>query len=438
MNLEAAPIVGEGWAQRATLTLSIILGIFISCVSFVAISKLYVVYQIEYDPAALSTAVIAVAIFAPVFLLFLFADFSFGYFVGFYFAIVAAGYLWFSFFSLRSYDVETARISIVASTVVFLLPALFISSALPRAGGLSVVLFDRLLLGIFLLGVAAFVLGAAYSFKFVTPDQASNMRTGALPPIVKYIVGITSSSLLPFLFACLVSRKAFWQAGAVLMLMLCFYPVEVSKTTFFAPFWLVMMAVLSRALGARIAVVLSLLLPTFVGVLLFWLIDGNGLLSRMASIYFLNVNFRMGAVPSLAIDLYNEFFSKHELTHFCQIGILKRFFDCPYQQQLSVVMFNYFPAGGAYNASLFATEGIASVGWLYAPVAAFLCGLVIALGNRASAGLPPSLVLVSGAVLTQILLNVPLSTVLLSHGAAFLFLLWYMTPREGLQQPVKG
>ena len=42
---------------------------------------------------------------------------------------------------------------------------------------------------------------------------------------------------------------------------------------------------------------------------------------------------------------------------------------------------------------------------------------VIALGNRVSAGLPAGFILVSGAVLVQILLNVPLTITLLSHGA---------------------
>jgi hypothetical protein len=84
---------------------------------------------------------------------------------------------------------------------------------------------------------------------------------------------------------------------------------------------------------------------------------------------------------------------------------------------------------GNFNASLFATEGTASVGPLFAPVAAFACGLVIGLANRLSAGLPPSFILASGAILAQIMLNVPLTTVLVTHGGALLFLLWYITPR---------
>ena len=142
----------------------------------------------------------------------------------------------------------------------------------------------------------------------------------------------------------------------------------------------------------------------------------------------------MIAIPSIAMDVYNDFFSKHELTYFCQIWILKPFIGCPYQDPLSIVMLNNYPFGGNFNASLFATEGVASVGLLFAPVSAFACGLVVALGNRLSAGLPPSFVLVSGAILAQILLNVPLSTVLLSHGAGLLFLLWYITPRSMFEQ----
>jgi hypothetical protein len=69
------------------------------------------------------------------------------------------------------------------------------------------------------------------------------------------------------------------------------------------------------------------------------------------------------------------------------------------------------------------------VGLVLAPLSALACGLIIALGNRASAGLPPRFVLLSGALLPQALLNVPLTTGLLTHGAAALFLLWYIMPR---------
>jgi hypothetical protein len=103
--------------------------------------------------------------------------------------------------------------------------------------------------------------------------------------------------------------------------------------------------------------------------------------------------------------------------------------QCPYQEPLAVVMQNTYGLGNL-NASLFATEGVASVGLYLAPLAALAAGLVLALGNRASAGLPPRFVLMSAGVLPHILLNVPLSVAMLTHGTAILFLLWYVTPRS--------
>src|SRR5260370_889390 len=151
-------------------------------------------------------------------------------------------------------------------------------------------------------------------------------------------------------------------------------------------------------------------------------------LKKAALPYFDLVNFRMVAVPSNAIDLYSDFFSNHDLTHFCQIRILKSLMDCPYQDQLSIVMAISYALGN-FNASLFSTEGVASAGLLFAPVSVFVCGLAIALANRLSSGLPARFILISGAIYPQLLLNVPLTITLLTHGAAGLFLLWYVTPR---------
>jgi hypothetical protein len=141
----------------------------------------------------------------------------------------------------------------------------------------------------------------------------------------------------------------------------------------------------------------------------------------------------MFAVPSNAMDIYNDFFSRHDLTWFCQIPALKQIMSCPYQEPLWILMEKAYNLGNL-NASLFATEGIASVGPLWAPLSAFACGLVIALGSRMADGLPHGFVLMSGAVLPLVLLNVPLSIVMVTHGAAILFLLWYITPRSMFRQ----
>jgi hypothetical protein len=187
------------------------------------------------------------------------------------------------------------------------------------------------------------------------------------------------------------------------------------------------MLMLSKMAEAMVVVILSLLAPVLAGVLLF------SVFAEHTAAYFAIVNFRMVAIPSLAMEVYNDFLVNHDLTYFCQTSTLKRFMDCPYQDQLSALMNGAYPLG-YFNASLFATEGIASVGPLYAPVAVFMCGLVIALRNRLSAGLPPGFILLSGAIIPQILLNVPLTTALVTHGVGLLFLLWqYVTPRAILE-----
>ena len=93
---------------------------------------------------------------------------------------------------------------------------------------------------------------------------------------------------------------------------------------------------------------------------------------------------------------------------------------------------------GNLNASLFATEGVASVGSTFAPLAALACGFVIALGNRASAGLPARFVLLSSGMLVQVLINIPLTIALLTYGGALLFLLWYVTPRTIFERKMSG
>jgi len=82
-------------------------------------------------------------------------------------------------------------------------------------------------------------------------------------------------------------------------------------------------------------------------------------------------------------------------------------------------------------------RGIASVGLYLAPLTAIACGLVVAIGNRVSAGLLPGFVIISSALLLQTFLNVPFTTALLTHGAGFLFLLWYIMPRTVFDRQVE-
>jgi hypothetical protein len=382
-------------------------------------------FHIFYHPSELRGAVAAVTAFAPVALLFVIARFSFGYLIGFFLYTMILGFLWLGRLTDLVYDHRTAELSAAASAIAFLLPCLLITSPIRQRYVLSTAAFDRLLIAIVLLGVATIVAGATYNFQFVGIEQIYEYRDKlGLPPALGYAIGMSSSALLPFAFAGFIARKAYLRAAAVLPLLVLFYPITLSKLGLFAPLWLVAILLLSKLFEARIAVVLSLLVPIAAGLLLINLPPANG----VRYLYFSVVNFRMVAIPSVAMDVYNDFFAKHDHTWFCQISFLKHVMTCPYQDPLSIVMERAYKLGN-FNASLFATEGVASVGSWLAPVSAFLCGLVFALANRLSAGLPAGFILVSGAVIPQVLLNVPLTTALLTHGAGLLFLLWYVTPR---------
>ncbi len=385
---------------------------------------------VDFDKARLLAAALTVTPFAVVSILFVISRFSFGYFLGFYFYTMILGYLWLIEFSKLSYDHPLAAVSIFLSGLAFLVPVLFITSPIRQRIVLSTRAVDWLLALILIMGATIVVVGASYNFKLADLSEIYKFREIiAFPTWLHYALGITSNALLPFAFACFAAQGKRWRAGIVLLIILLLYPITLTKMTLFAPFWLLFLTLLSRLAEARTSVILSLFLPISCGLAFALLSRAGAIPPAMGMQYFGIVNSRMIAMPSVALEVYNNFFWTHDLTHFCQINVLKYFVDCPYDEQLSILMSKAYDQG-AFNASLFATEGIASVGPMLAPLSALGCGLVVALANRLSSGLPPKFILLSGGVLPQIFLNVPLSTTLLSNGAALLFLLWYVIPRS--------
>ena len=400
-----------------------------------SVSLIFAAEQITYQKVLLAYdthllgAILSVTLFSLVAILFTFSRFSFGYFLGFYFYTMILGYAWLLNFSGYHYDHPRALFSIVLSFLAFLAPALLIVSPIRQRLILTAPALDVLLFFILILAAITDAAGAFYHFELIGVSDIYSFRQQiAIPGFLKYATGITSNALLPFAFACFIARGAFWRAGAALLLLVLLYPILLTKLTLFAPIWLIFLVLLSRIFRARTSVVLSLLLPLSFGVALVLLMKFGLMPFGVMWAYFGTINIRMVAIPSIALDVYNDFFSTHNLTYFCQVSLLKPFIPCPYTQPLADMMLETYQLG-SFNASLFATEGIASVG-RWAPLSALVCGLMIALGNRVSSGLPPTFILLSGGVLPQVFLNVPLTTMLLSNGTALLFLLWYVTPRS--------
>jgi hypothetical protein len=421
----------QALGSRIGLFVLICVHIVVCCVSLVRAAD-YQSYML-YDANRLGYAVVAVAAFSIISVLLVFARFSFGYVIGFNLFTMVLGFIWLNSFSKFNYDHRLAGISAAASAVLFLLPALLIDAPVKRQFELSRRAFQYLVGFILVLSLATIIAASFYNFRLVSVRQIYDFRNELYFPIaIRYLTGIVSTVLLPFAFACYLTLNRRWMAGLPLLLMLLFYPIMLSKFALFSAAWMVVMLVLSRILEARTAVILSILVPILLGVILVGTIPNRG----GPPFYFDLVNIRMMATPSSAMDFYNDFFSVHPLTHFCQISFLKPWVSCPYQEQLSVVMENAYQLG-KLNASLFATEGIASVGPYFAPLVALVCGFVIAIGNRVSAGLPPPFILLSSALLPQAFLNVPVTTALLTYGAGFLFLLWYVTPRAIFEQAIE-
>src|SRR5258708_27465328 len=81
------------------------------CISLAFIARIYPEFFIFFRPAELPGAVAIIAAFAVVSTLFVFAKFSFGYFVGFYFYTMVVRYLWLNRFSEFNYNHKLTGLS---------------------------------------------------------------------------------------------------------------------------------------------------------------------------------------------------------------------------------------------------------------------------------------------------------------------------------------
>lgn len=412
--------------SKPALAILVLLHSAVTCLSLIKVATFQSYIHFSGERVWIAVA-IAVA-FSIVSLLFAVARFSFGYFAGFYFYTMILGFLWIDVFSDYSYPRLPAGLSGAASLVFFLLPALFIRAPFRQFVALSPTRFEHLLTLILAISIGTIVVAATYNFRLVSIGHIYDYRDSLeFPGAVRYLTGWVSSTLLPFAFACYWLLGYRWRAALVLVLLLFFYPITLTKFAFFTPAWLIVLAALSRLLEARTSVIASIFVPMFLGLIV--IVSTDASLMSVPGKYFDLVNIRMMATASSALDIYNDFFASHPLTWFCQISVFKPLTHCPYQAPIAVVMQDTYGFGNL-NASLFATEGVASVGLYLAPLTALASGFVLALGNRTSEGLPPRFVLMSAGVLPHVLLNVPLSVAMLTHGTFLLFLLWYVMPRS--------
>lgn len=372
-------------------------------------------------------ATLLLVLFVPLFAL---ARFSFGYVVGVAFFSLIAGFIWLTYFVRPPlvYDPAVARWSAAASLLLFLLPMLFQTRGFRSAIVLSPRAMNRLLGSLLCFAVAVLVWSSYYGVAFVGIQQAEQMRNAfERPPVLRYITASLIGAVLPFTFAYFACQRRFVLAAFSILLILCFYPILLNKTVLLAVVWLPFLFVVFRIFEPKRAAALALLIPMAVCLIVYVAVPDGNPAARLAALTLGSVNYRMFAFPSIALDRYSDFFATHELTYFCQITIVRAIKGCPYAYQLGAVMAERYGMGNL-NASLFATEGIASVGPIWAPLSALFCGLVLSVGNSVSARLLPCLMAASSGLIVQALVNVPLSATFLSNGLFVLLLLWSIAP----------
>lgn len=374
---------------------------------------------VHLQPLEAAASFAVILCFVPLFLI---AEFSFGYLVSLSMFGMVAAFIVMSFSTTREYDHGLARLSMIAALFAFVIPALFLKVRISLPA-LSPHVMDRVLYSLLALTFVVLALDSFYGYRFGRDIFEVQMMRAEIvrPRLLEYVNGFLLGAVLPFAFAYFALARRWTLAVIAALLPLAFFPMLLNKMVFFAPAWAAFLLVLFFCLRPKVAAALALLLPMVVGLIFF-------IISPAASgrvLYLINI--RMFAIPAAALDYYSEFFSSRPLTYFCQINLVRAVTGCPYADQLGVIMQNEYRLGN-FNASLFASEGIASLGWL-APIGTLFCGIVIGLANATAIRLSPVLVAVSSGVLVQTLMNVPLSTGLLTGGGALLFALWAIAPR---------
>lgn len=427
--------------KRSKAVLPVLLLVYgaVLCVSLAVVQHYFGYLSfVQVDPRLWVRAVVNVLPALGLVFLIVLGRASFGAALSFYLLTVAAGFSWLVPFSVFGYDRDLATLSIFASAATFALPAIFLKLPLPRLPDLSERGVERLLLVLLVASAVILAFASSYHFRLVGIGEIYLYRDQiVMPALLRYGSGIAVGALLPYAFTMFAARGRWAFAGLALAMLIGFYPVSLMKLALFAPFWLAFLYVLLQYSEERVAVVLSLLLPMAVGLATMapQIFGFNA--SPVVTGLFGVVNFRMIAVPAISLDLYNDFFAHNPSTGFCQISWLKPFVRCPYATSLAELLGTAYQFG-MLNASMFATEGIASVGLVAAPIVTFACGVVIAAANAMSRHWPQRHVILSAGIALQSFLSVPFSTMLLTNGAAVLFLLWYLTPPSYFQRDEQG
>lgn len=122
-----------GWRLSSTALIACLLSLFFGCLFFALsrLSSMQPSFHVGFNENWPAMIAVPVCLTAAIGTAFVFANFSFGYFVGFYFFMMMAGYFWVNTFSILKYDHTASLLSAAASITMFLLPALMMRAPAP-------------------------------------------------------------------------------------------------------------------------------------------------------------------------------------------------------------------------------------------------------------------------------------------------------------------
>jgi hypothetical protein len=217
-------------------------------------------------------------------------------------------------------------------------------------------------------------------------DQRSLFALTEVNIILLYVLGWLSTVLNPyFIIYGLFDRTRIWMlplglAGQIMIFMA--FAGKSFLLALFIYFWFFwFLQKNNRLLATRVSYVyLLFVIASFASV---YFSDGamEGVWGNVSALIFM----RGLALPGALTGVYAEFFSFSPLTYFSQMNIVNRFVEYPYSEALGKVIGRYLSGGSEgmnANASMWATDGLSSIGPLGIIVVGLIISILLIFANR--------------------------------------------------------
>lgn len=269
-----------------------------------------------------------------------------------------------------------------------------------------------------------------YDLRFAANE---NERSG----LVNYLISWLSYCFLPFYFARGVLRRNFADIAIGLLGCVLIYAATGSKAAILMP---AVILILNRLIGSGKDFLLRLVTVLTISIFLVTeLLPDDGILFWVKSILLL----RVLGTGGWNMTVYYDYFSTNGYTFYTHIGPINALIGgYPYGAYSlgQLIGLQYSGSEQAnFNANFWASDGFAALGVLGVPVVtAALCAVFFAI-NRIASGFSTRFVVLWLVGFWLAMLNLPLSTAVLSGGGAMtLLLLWSARKASTHRRPSKS